>query len=99
MLNRIKKRWNIKSNFQLYVILIVFAVTGFSTVYVRKLIFTLLGITQDHSLWFKVPLYILVIIPTYQILLLIVGTIFGQFKFAWEFEKKMLSHLINLKKR
>ena len=91
MLDRLKKRWQIESNFQLVIILIVFAVTGSSTLYARKGIFYLIGITAETSMWIKVPLYVVIIIPVYQILFLIVGTLFGQFKFVWWFEKKMLS--------
>jgi hypothetical protein len=43
--------------------------------------------------WIFIPLKILLIFPVYQILILIIGTIFGQFKFFWEFEKKMLSKM------
>jgi hypothetical protein len=93
MLDKLKQRWNIDSNFQLVLILIVFAVTGSSTLYVRKGVFYLLGITADTTLWLKVPLYIIIIFPAYQIMFLIVGTLFGQFKFAWEFEKKIFSKL------
>ncbi len=93
MFEKLKHRWNIESNFQLVIILVVFAVTGSSTLYARRGIFYLLGITIDTSMWLKVPLYILVIFPTYQILFLVVGTLFGQFKFAWEFEKKVFSKL------
>lgn len=98
MLKKFKQRWNINSNFQLVIILIVFSVTGSLTLYARKGVFYLLGITSDTSLWIKVPLYILIIVPAYQILLLFVGTLFGQFRFAWEFEKKVLSRF-KFKKR
>jgi|SRR5690554_2085828 len=91
MLKRIKNRWNVKSNFQLLLILVVFSVTGSATLFVRKAAFEWLGITADTSLWIKFPLYILIIFPSYQILFLIVGTLFGQFRFAWEFEKKIFS--------
>lgn len=88
MLERFKKRWNITSNFQLVVIMIVFAVTGSSSLYVRKGAFYLLGITSETELWLRTVLYILIIFPAYNIMLLLFGFIFGQFKFAWEFEKK-----------
>ena len=55
------------------------------------IVFFLLGVTADTSLWLKVPLYILVIFPTYQIIFLVVGALFGQFKFVWEFEKKIFA--------
>lgn len=89
----LKKRWNIESNFQLVIILGVFAITGSSSLYVRKGIFYLLGITAGTSLLIKVPMYIIIIFPAYQILFLIIGTLFGQFKFVWEFEKKVFSRL------
>lgn len=91
MIERFKKRWNIKSNFQLVIILIVFSVTGRTALYVRKGVFFLLGINADTSYWIKVPLYILIVVPAYQLLFMIVGTLFGQYKFALAFEKKMLS--------
>ncbi len=94
MFKRLKEKWNIKSNFQLIIVLIIFSVTGSTSVIVKKAVFGWIGITSDTSLWFKIPLYILVIIPVYQILLLIVGTLFGQFRFAWEFEKKMFSYFL-----
>ena len=91
MLEKLKKRWNIESNFQVIILLFVFAIAGSSTLYARKGIFFLLGVTSDTSLWIKVLLYVFVIFPTYQIIFLIVGALFGQFKFAWEFEKKMFA--------
>ncbi len=91
MWEKLKKRWKIKSNFQVVVILIVFSLTGSATLVVKKYIFNWLGITSDTGLWIKIPLYIVTIVPVYQVMFIIVGTIFGQFRFAWEFEKKMLS--------
>lgn len=93
MLKRLKEKWNIKSNVQLVLILIIFSVTGSATLFVRKAVFEWIGINGDTSLWIKVPLYILIIFPAYQILFLIIGTLLGQFRFAWEFEKKVFSRL------
>lgn len=93
MLKKIKDRWNVKNNFQLVLILLIFSITGSATLVVRKYIFALIGITTDTSLWIKFPLYLLIIFPSYQILFLIIGTLFGQFRFAWEFEKKVFSRL------
>ena len=91
MLEKLKKRWNIESNLQVIILLFVFAIAGSSTLYARKGIFFLLGVTADTSLWLKIPLYVLVIFPTYQIIFLIVGALFGQFKLVWEFEKKVFA--------
>ncbi len=91
MFKRLKEKWNIKSNVQLVVILIIFSVTGSASLIVRKYVFEWLGITPDTSLWIKVPLYVLIIVPAYQVLFLVIGTLLGQFRFAWEFEKKVFS--------
>lgn len=91
MFENLKKRWNIESNLQVIILLFVFAIAGSSTLYARKGIFFLLEITTETNLLIRILLYILVIFPTYQIIFLIVGALFGQFKFVWEFEKKVFS--------
>lgn len=88
-MKRLKEKWGIESNLQFWTIMLVFAITGSSIMFIRRPIFNLLNITEETALWIKVPLYIVVVIPSYQIMLLVIGTIFGQFKFFWEFEKKM----------
>lgn len=91
MLNKLKTRWDIKSNFQLVVILLIFSIAGSSTMVVRQIIFEMIGVTGETSLWIKIPLYVVIIFPAYQVLFLATGTLMGQFRFAWEFEKKILS--------
>ncbi len=93
MLDKLKSRWGVKSNFQILIIFFVFSITGSAAVYVRKLVFDLLNITSDTSLWIKIPLYIIIIVPAYQILLIVIGSIFGQFKFFYGFQKKSLSRI------
>jgi hypothetical protein len=90
MIERFKAKWNIKSNFQLVLILMIFSLTGSTTLYIRKGVFYLLGISADTELWLRTVLYILTIVPSYYIMLLVVSFVFGQFKFAWQFEKMML---------
>ena len=52
------------------------------------------GISKENlSLWLYWPFRLLIIFPVYQVLLVIIGTIFGQFAFFWEFEKKMLERM------
>ncbi len=99
MFEKLKKRWNIQSNFQVVIILVVFAITGSTTVYVKKFIFDFAGITSETHLWIKVAFYIPVILIVYNILLLIVGFLFGQFRFFWEFEKKFFSRFLFWRKQ
>ncbi|MFN3754856.1 DUF6787 family protein [Flavobacterium sp.] len=89
-----KERWNIKSNWQVFVILVVFAVTGSSSALLSKPVLELFGIVKgDVSNWIYYPLYIILIFPIYQVLLVSFGFIFGQFTFFWAFEKKMLKSM------
>jgi hypothetical protein len=86
-----KERWNIKSNWQLFVIIFVFAVTGTSAARLSAPILELLGLHRNiTSGWIYWPLYIILIFPVYQVLLICFGFIFAQFSFFWAFEKKML---------
>jgi hypothetical protein len=90
MLEKLKKRWDIKSNVDLVLILLVFSLSGFSILFVTNPIFSWLGIDADTSMVLKTTLRILLIIPIYQLLLLIYGFLFGQFGFFWEKEKRMI---------
>lgn len=90
-MEKLKKRWGITSNVQLVIVFIVFAVTGSTSAFVSKPVLAWFGFTKDVvSLWLYYPLYIILIFPIYQVLLLFFGFISGQFKFFWWFEKKML---------
>ncbi|MFW6309962.1 MAG: DUF6787 family protein [Prolixibacteraceae bacterium] len=93
MFKRFKKKWNITSNLQLIIILVVFSITGSAALIAKKYVFELIGISPETPLLLKIPLYIIVILPSYQILLLVIGALFGQFRFFYEFQKKSLSFM------
>ena len=89
-MEKLKQRWGIESNFQLTIIFIVFAITGSASAWLSKPFCIWLGITKaDLGFWFT-PVRLLLIFPIYQVLLVAIGFLFGQFKFFWWFEKKML---------
>jgi hypothetical protein len=89
-----KERWNIQSNWQSFVIIVVFAITGSSAAYLSKPILSLFGIVKGSvSNWLYYPLFVLLIFPVYQVLLVSYGFLFGQFTFFWAFEKKMLKSI------
>jgi len=98
-MEKLKRRWGITSNFQLIIIFIVFAITGSSSVYVAKPFLEFINLNRDSfsETWIGGTLYwtlrILLIFPFYQVLLVLFGWIFGQFKFFWQFEKKMLMRM------
>lgn len=90
MKQRIKEKWGITSEFQFWVIMLVFSLAGSSTVWIRKPIFALLGVGPDTAFLWKFLLWLAIIFPAYQITLMFWGTLLGQFRFVWWFEKKML---------
>ena len=91
---KIKKRFNVKSNWQFLCIMVVFSITGFIAVLIVSPLLSLINLNKETtSAFIYWPLRILIIFPAYQILLIIIGTLFGQFNFFWKFEKKMLSRI------
>jgi manganese efflux pump family protein len=93
-MKRFKEKWGITSNFQLVIILLVFSITGSVAVLVAKPVLDLVGLDKVAvSPWVFWPIRIFIIFPIYQVLIVLIGAIFGQFKFFWAFEKKMLVRL------
>ncbi len=89
MLQKLKKKWNIESNRDFILIMIVFSLAGMSIGFFRRPVFHWLGITAHTPLWIKILAYIPLIPPIYQINLLFYGFLFGQFDFFWEKEKRL----------
>ena len=90
-MNKLKLKWGIESNFQIILILIVFAITGSLSLVVSDPMLNFIGLEKESvSKWIFTPLRLIIVFPVYQVLILIVGFVFGQFKFFWQFEKKML---------
>jgi hypothetical protein len=89
-LEKLKTKWGLKSLFQVVLILIVFALTGSSVLFLKPLVFKLIGF-EHLTGWKGTVLYLLLIFPMYQVLLLCYGFIFGQFDFFWAKEKKLVS--------
>ena len=93
-IKKLKEKWNIESNFQLVIICVVFSVTGSIAVWIAKPILDFVKLDKSTvSPWIFWPIRILIIFPIYQVLIVIVGALFGQFEFFWNFEKKMLARM------
>ncbi len=94
MLERLKNKWGIRNNWSIIAILIVFAINGSFAAWVAKPVCNYLGISLDTmsalAYW---PIRILLIFPIYQLTLPLVGWLFGEFKFFWNFEKKFLKRV------
>jgi len=94
-IQKLQDRWGVSAS-QVFVILIVFACTGFTVMFLKKPIVAFFVGDGEKSILFSVIYYIL-ILPVYNIILLIYGLIFGQFDFFWRFEKRMYSRMIGRK--
>ena len=97
--NVLKERWGVSSAFDVGVILIVFAITGFLSLYVSKFVFESLNLTSDDPFWLRAVVYIFTVLPAYQVILFIVGTLLGQGKFVRSFLKMMFGRLMFWKKK
>ena len=86
-LQRLKDKWGVESAGQFAIIMIVFACTGLSVMFLKRPITNLLFGDGEWSTTFTV-LYWILILPVYNVLLLFYGFVFGQFRFFWEFEKR-----------
>ena len=91
LFKRLEKKWILDAKWEMIRVFIVFAITGSSSMLVGRPIIEMIGITKENLnpilYW---VLFIIIGLIFYQILLVTFGWLFGQFKFFWNFEKKML---------
>src|SRR5215210_2671805 len=97
MLQGLAKRWKVNKK-DLFLILCVFAITGFTTAYITKAIIGWAGVTPATHWSVKLLLRLAVLLFGYQIILLTVAFLLGQFPFFWRYEKKILQRIGVLKK-
>ena len=99
MLNKIIIYFNARSLKHLFIIFLVFSISGSLTLYLSKPLILFLNI--DYIINTKILYYtirLLIIFPLYQIMLIFVGFIFGEYKYFIEFEKKTFKKLFLIKK-
>ena len=78
----------------LLIIFIVFSISGSVTVYVSFPIMDFLNLTKYVDIPFlNFLLRLLIIFPLYQIILICIGSIFGEFIYFLNFEKRFLKKL------
>jgi hypothetical protein len=90
-LYKLKTKWGLENLFQVIMVILVFAITGTTVVFMRKTLFLWIGFDESTSMWLKSIVYILFVFPAYQALLLFYGSLFGQFNFFWSKEKKLIA--------
>lgn len=93
MFDKIKKRWQIESNYQIFIIFVVFALTGVSVLLTKNIIYAQFGVSPEWAWYSRLFIWIFTILPTYYLLLIFYGTVFGQKRFFVWFIKKSLDRL------
>lgn len=93
---KLQQRWQLKSSWQVLLVLLTFSCTGFSVLFLKKPLYALAGITEATPLWLRSLYYCLTVLPAYQLLLLAWGFLFGQFRFFWDFEKRLFQRIVKL---
>lgn len=93
-IEKLKKLLKVNSYFQLIIVLIVFSLTGSLALFLSDYLLEILDINKsNYDPIFFYLLRIFLIFPIYQLLLIVIGTLFGEFSYFWEFEKKFLRKL------
>ena len=94
MIEKLIKKFNANSIQHLFIIFIIFAISGSGSLYISSPILMALGLEKLITFY---PLYVFVriilIIPIYQFILIIIASLFGEFDYFWKFEKKFLQRL------
>ena len=91
-MERLAKRWGVAPG-RVLVILLVFACTGFTIMFLKRPVLSYFSEAREVPVWHSV-LYYLLILPVYNVVLLIYGALFGQFAFFWAFEKRLVDRLL-----
>ncbi len=94
--DKLKERWHVKDTFQVVVILVVFAFTGTTVALIARPLLHSIFTPLEVPTWATILYYVL-ILPIYNILLLMYGFIFGQFRFFWGFEKRFFKRIFGSK--
>jgi formyltetrahydrofolate-dependent phosphoribosylglycinamide formyltransferase len=90
MFKKLQQKWKVNST-NLVLILCTFAVTGSLTAWISRQITGWLEVDKYSFAWWMLKLGVLLI--GYQIIILLIGFCFGQFRFFWNYEKKILKRL------
>lgn len=96
LMDRLGERWDV-SPARVVLILLVFACTGFTVLFLKKPVVAYFAGEGEQPVLFTVLYYVL-ILPVYNLFLLIYGALFGQFKFFWAFEKRFFGRLFGRKR-
>lgn len=90
LLEILKERWKVENLWQVVLILFIFSITGISALFMKELLFGWMGVGPQTPFLVKSLLWLVTVVPVYQVLFLAYGFLLGQFSFVWNFEKESL---------
>lgn len=91
---KLENKWKVEYRWEMIAIFIVFAITGSLSAKLAQPLTHWAGVHRETANpWLYWLVRIVIILPIYQVLLVAIGWLFGQFKFFWGFEKKMLARM------
>lgn len=98
IVNWCKNRYSLEKDLDVWLVFILFGITGSSSMKVARPLLEVLGVTDSTEWYLYYPVRILAVFVAYQLLFVFYGFVIGflrrpVWKFAWMFEKKMLSRL------
>jgi hypothetical protein len=96
-IDKLKRKWKLESAAQVVWVLIVFACTGLSALFLKKPIMQFLAGADGETVSASVIYYVFIMTPMYNVLLLAYAFVFGQFNFFWEFEKRLFRRIFGSK--
>ena len=79
-MEKLKKMFKVSSTYQLVVVFIVFGITGSLSLFISDYVLDILELEN-------LIISIFMVLITYQVLLIIIGSLFGEFIYFWAMEK------------
>ena len=96
-LGRLGVHWGVGAGRAL-MILVVFACTGLTVMFLKRPVVAFFTEEGGRPLLFSVLYYVL-ILPFYNLVLLVYGALLGQFSFFWAFEKRFFNRVFGRRAR
>jgi len=95
-MNKLRERWGLENNNQVWLVLLVFALTGTTVMVLKRVLFKWSGLNETEYYKTITVAYYILVLPIYQGLLLVYGYLFGLHSFFWEKEKRLYARIKNL---
>lgn len=87
IIQQLKEHWDNEHFGELAIVISLLAITGLSALYVREVAFDWLQFNNRTPLWEEALVWLLLVVPSYQVLLLAYGYLMGQSDFVMQLEK------------